>query len=194
MRIPALIAVSLAMLTLSSQAEAQDRWAFEVRGGGAFPTQDLGSDDLGTGVGFEATFRYLFSPHLGAYAGWGWTWFNAENSFAGADVDFEETGYTFGLRFEHPFSDGTPVSGWLRAGGIYDHIELEDADGDLVADSEHGLGFEAAVGVALSLGSRWSLTPGVRYSSLSRDVEIGATTTDLDLRYLALEVGLAWVF
>jgi opacity protein-like surface antigen len=189
-----LVAASFAMLAITSQAAAQERWAFEGRVGAAFPTQDIGSDELGTGVAFEGTFHYRFAPHLGAYAGWGWTMFNAETSFAGADMDFEETGYSFGLRFEHPFTDDAPLAGWIRAGGTYDHIEIEDDEGDIVADSDHGLGFEVAGGVAMSLGSRWSLTPGLRYSSLSHDIEIGSATTEMDLQYLALEVGLAWRF
>lgn len=183
-------AVALGVFMAPSPAVAQQRFAFELRGGAALPTQDIGSDDLETGFGFEGTLRYRFLPHFGVYAGWDWMHFNPETSFAGADIDFEETGYAFGVRFEHPFGEGAPLAGWIRAGGTYDHLELEDAAGDIIADSGHGLGFEAGAGVVLDVGDRLSLTPGVRYRALSRDVEIGTATTEVDLRYVALEVGL----
>lgn len=195
MRTPTLLIAGLAMVIAASPAEAQDRrWGVEVRGGAAFPMQDIGTDELGRGVALDGTFSYRFTPQVGAYAGWGWAHFNPETSFAGPDIDFEETGYVFGLRFEQPFSEDGPVSGWLRVGGTVVHLELEDAEGDIVADSGHGLGFEAAAGLGFALSERWSLTPGLRYSFLSRDLEIGATTTNIDLEYLAVDIGLAWSF
>lgn len=183
-------AIAVGFLAASSPTAAQERWAFELRGGAALPTQDIGSDELGTGFGFEGTLRYRFLPHLGVYGGWDWMHFGPETSFAGADVDFEETGYVFGLRFEHPLGEGAPVSGWVRAGGTYGHLELEDTAGEIIADSGHGLGLEAGAGVALDIGGRLSVTPGVRYRALTRDVEIGTATTEVDLRYVALELGL----
>lgn len=194
MKTHTLLATTLAMLFPASSADAQERWAFELRAGAALPTQDVGSDELGTGMSLEGTLRYRFLPHLGAYAGWDWVRFAPETSFAGDNVDFEETGYAFGLRFEQPFSDTTPISGWVRAGGIYDHLELEDDAGSIIADSGHGFGFEAAAGVALRAGERWSVTPGLRYRSLSPDVEVGDVTTEVDLRYIALELGVALLF
>ena len=189
-----LTVIGLPLLFLAAEADAQDRWALELRGGGAFPTQDIADDGLGAGVALEATFSYKVSSSVAAYAGWGWAHFNPDQSFAGTDIDFEETGYTFGLRLEQPLGDDSPLGWWLRAGGTVDHLELEDASGDVVADSGHGLGFEAATGLSVELGDRWRLTPGFRYSSLSRDVDIGSETTGIDLRYAALEVGLAWSF
>lgn len=195
MKISTLLIAGLAVAIAAAPADAQDRrWGVEVRGGVAFPTQDIGTDDLGTGVALDGTFTYRFTPQVGAYAGWGWAHFNPETSFAGNDIDFEETGYVFGLRFEQPFSDDAPVSGWLSVGGTVVHLELEDVEGDIVADTGHGLGFEGAGGVAFALGERWSLTPGVRYSLVSRDVEIGPVTTDIELEYVAVDIGLRWSF
>jgi opacity protein-like surface antigen len=185
-------ALSLALVT--SPAAAQQGFAVELRGGVDFPTKDIGSDELGTGFGFDGTVRYGFMPHLAAYAGWDWTRFSPEASFAGTDVDFEETGYAFGLRFEHPITGDSGPAAWVRAGATYDHLELEDASGDIIADSGHGFGWEGGAGVAIPAGSRMSVTPGVRYRALKRDVEIGNVTTEVDLRYLAVELGLAISF
>jgi len=191
-----LIASAAAIFTLTTTASAQDRWAFELRSGAALPTEDVGTDELGMGFGFDGTLQYRFQPHLAAYAGWDWMRFSPETSFAGDEIDFEETGYAFGLRFQHPFSgEEGPVGWWLRAGGTYDHLELEDADGEIIADSGHGFGFELGAGVAVALGDRFTLTPGARFRSLSRDVETeDGPALDGDLRYGTLGVGLALAF
>jgi hypothetical protein len=34
----------------------------------------------------------------------------------------------FGIRFLHPMTDS--VAGWVQAGGVYKHIELENSAGD----------------------------------------------------------------
>ena len=190
-------AITVGALTLglaASSAQAQDRLAVELRGGVDLPTQEIGGEGLGTGFGFDATLRYRFMPHLAAYAGWDWIRFSPDASFAGADMDIEETGYVFGLRFEHPITGDSGLAAWARAGGIYDHLEIENADGDMIADSGHGLGWEAGAGLAVPVTRRLSVTPGVRYRWLDRDLEIGAATTEAELRYFAVELGLALGF
>lgn len=184
MRASTLLALLVAFA--ATAASAQEKWGFEVRGGAAVPTQDVGSDELGTGFGLEGTLRYQVQDHLAVYAGWDWIRFSPDSGLGGSDVDLEETGYAFGLRFEHPFSaEEGPVGWWVRAGGIYDHLETENSDGEIIDDSGHGFGFEAGAGLALATGGAWSILPGVRYRSLSRDI---------DLRYLMLELGVAWLF
>ena len=182
---------ALSLLLLTHPAQAQERWSFEVRGNGALPTQDLGSDPLDTGFGFEGNVGYRFLPHLSGYLGWSWTKFGADHSFAGSDMDFEETGYAFGFRFEHPLQgeSGNGMAYWIRGGGTYNHIEVEDTEGEIISDSGHGLGWEAGAGLSLPLGSTWRLTPGVRYRALSRDLSVDAVDTEIDLTYLALEIG-----
>lgn len=187
---------ALLALLATSPLHAQDRWSVELRTGGAVPGEDLGSTDLRyAAFGFEGTVRYRFLEHLALYAGWDWLHFDADDGFVLPDAEFEETGYAFGLRFEHPIrgESGGPAA-WVRVGGTYDHIEVEDDAGEMVSDSGHGLGWEAAGGVALSLGSRWSLTPGLRYRSLARDVTWNGATVPVELDYLALEIGFSRSF
>jgi hypothetical protein len=107
-------------------------------------------------------------------------------------MDVEDTGYAFGLRFEHPLTARTAY--WARLGGTANHIELEDAGGDIVFDSGHGVGWEAGGGVTVPVGDRLTLTPGVRYRALSRDVEIGGVTAPVRLRYVAVGMGVAYHF
>lgn len=188
-------AIGIFILLLTNTGFAQDKWSAELRPNINFATKDLGDAELKIGFGFEAAIGYRFMPHLGAYVGWGWNQFKSDNSsFAGTgDTDFEETGYTFGLQFIHPINDSS-ISYLIRAGGIYNHIEVENSAGDITADSGHGLGFELGAGLNVDLGSNWNLRPQVGYRALSRDIEIGNTTTDVDLNYISFGVGIAKVF
>ncbi len=95
----------------------------------------------------------------------------------------------FGLRFEHPFRAGSPTAGWIRAGGTYNHLELENSDGDLVEDSGHGLGWELGAGLTLPLSRSWVVTPGIRYRRLNRDLTLESRTVPVELEYLAFEFG-----
>jgi hypothetical protein len=166
--------------------------SFEFRPGVAIATEDLADASLGTGFGIEGTLSYRFMQHLSVYGGWDWHRFTSDASFAGNDVDIEETGYAFGLMFQHPIGNSA-IAMRLRAGGTYNHIEIEDSDGALITDSEHGLGWEAGAGLAVTI-SGWELSPGVRFRSLDRDFEIGSATTSGVLRYAAVEVGFGRKF
>lgn len=172
---------------------ARAQLGLEVSGAGEFATQDLGAADLGTGIGLEATLTYQFMPHLSAYGGWGWHHFSTDGAPVGPDGSAEETGYTFGLQFTHPIGTA-PVGYYVAAGGVYDHIEMEDAGGDLVGDTGHGLGWQVGAGLVVPLSDRVRLTPGVRYRSLSRDLELGGSTTEMDLSYVSGRVGVAATF
>ncbi|HER42841.1 MAG TPA: porin family protein, partial [Candidatus Eisenbacteria bacterium] len=152
-----LLAGSVAAVSVS----AEQRWSAEFSGGAAFSTEELGEADLGTGLGFEGTVSYRFLPHLAVYGGWDWFHFSTDGSPWGGEMDVEETGYVFGLRFVHPVGDW-PLSYMLRAGGTFDHIEIENDEGEIVADSDHGLGWEIGAGLVYALNDRWGIVPGIR--------------------------------
>lgn len=180
-------------LLFSNGLIAQRNWSFEFRPGVNFATKKLGDASLKTGFGFEGTIAYKFMPHLGAYAGWSWNKFAADNSFMGRNLDFEETGYTLGLQFIHPIAKSN-IHYLLRGGAIYNHIETENSDGKIINDTGHGWGWQAGAGVAIPLGKRFMLTPELRYRSLSRDIKTGDGKTPVDLSYVSAGVGLSFSF
>lgn len=185
--------VAVTLLTLFNQSYAQDKWGLEFRPGVNYATQDIADADLGLGFGAELTIAYRFMPHLAAYAGWSYNNFAADQSFAGADASFEETGYTFGLQFIHPIGE-SDIKYLVRAGGTYNHIEIENNSGDIIIDSGHGLGWQAEAGLVIPLNEKFSLLPSLRYRSLNRDIEIENVSTSVDLNYLSVGVGLSWSF
>ncbi len=185
-----LVLTMLVLLSLSSTAQQNEkRFGFELSTGASVATNKLSGVELKPGFGFEGILHYRFMPHLGVYAGWGWNRFGADDSFAGDDVCFEETGYVFGLEFKHPITQ-LPLAYYVRGGALYNHIETENADGDIINDSQHGLGFQIAGGVDINLGSNWSLTPGVKFNSLSRDTEFEGISKQFDLNYISIRLGI----
>lgn len=184
---------ALTLLTSFNRSIAQDKWSLEFRPGANYATQDIADADLGLGFGAELTIAYRFMPHLAAYAGWSYNNFAVDQSFAGTDAGFEETGYTFGFQFIHPIGE-SDIKYLLRAGGTYNHIEIENNNGDIIIDSGHGLGWQAEAGLVIPLSERFSLLPSVRYRSLKRDIDINNVSTSVNLNYVSVGVGLSWSF
>ena len=178
------------VLAFSSQfTVAQDRWSFELRPGVNFATKKLGDANLNTGFGAEGTFAYRFMPNLSVYAGWSWNKFGSDQKIDGSSLDFEETGYTYGLQYIYPLGNSN-INLLARAGGMTNHIEAEN-DGDVIADSGHGFGWQVEGGLAIPLGEKWRLMPSVRYRSLSRDITIESAKTSVDLNYISVGLGIA---
>lgn len=183
---------SLIILFTFTNMQAQERWSVELKSGVSIATKDLGDADLGTGIGFEGNVAYRFMPHLSAYAGWGWNQFNAKESFAGKDMDFEETGYSLGLRFIHPLGVSN-IRYLVHGGALFNHIEVENNEGDIVSDSGHGIGWQIGTGLSIPLSSQLSINPVISYRALSRDIKIDNIKTSVDQNYLSLGIGLSWI-
>lgn len=200
MSIRAASALALTAAVLAAPGAAQTGpdardWSLEFQAGAAVPTAEIEGEDLGTGFGFEATVARRLLPHLFVYAGWDWHRFAPDAVLGQADVDLEETGYVFGLRFQHPFRGEEGGAAYrLRAGVTANHIELEDADGELLDDSGHGAGFEVGAGAVFPLGDRWMIGPEARFRSLGRELDVGDGPVDVDLRYLTFDVVVSYHF
>lgn len=191
-KIMVMMLMAFVMMCVSQNTFAQDRWSLELRPGVNFATGKLGNANLETGFGAEGTLAYRFLPHLSIYGGWSWNKFGSDQQMNGSTLDFEETGYSYGLQFIHPIG-GSKVNLLIRAGGLYNHIEVERG-GEIIADSGHGFGWQAEGGLAIPLGERWRLLPSVRYRSLARDLNINSVDTSVDLNYLSAGIGISMTF
>jgi len=174
--------------TISAQ-EKEKRFGVELGSGVSIALNELNGAKLKPGFGNEGILHYRFMPHIGVYAGWGWNSFESNESEFGDNVNFEETGYVLGLQFKHPIKNA-PMSYYFRGGALYNHIEIENEDGDILEDSGHELGWQLAAGIDINLGKNWSLTPGVKFNSLKCDVENNGVEVPLDLNYLQFRVGI----
>lgn len=183
------VLIMSSVLSLSGVSqEKEKRFGFELSGGVSIATSKPGDASLQPGAGFEGIFHYRFMPHTGLYGGWGWNRLGADNSFAGENVCFEETGYILGIQFIHPLGD-SPLSIYLRAAGLFNHIEIEDGSGDIIYDTGHGLGWQVAGGIEIPMGSKWSFTPGLKYNSIKSEVADGDEYRGINHRYIMLRAG-----
>ena len=192
MRRSVLTALVVCVIGTAHIAHAQDRWIVELRGGATQATDTFTTTDLKVGGGFEGTVGVRVAPGAFVYGGWDWQHHRAKSPLFGRTADVEDTGYVFGLRVVAPVS--SPVKPWARGGALYNHVEIEDEDGSLVADSEHTWGWEIGGGLDLSFGGSWSLTPGLRYRRFEPDVRVGTRHTPATLGYMTYDVGVAWTF
>jgi len=186
--------IATVLIMVSTTIQAQEKWAIELRPNLNFATDKIGDTDLKTGFGFELALNYNFMEHLGIYTGWGWNQFKSETSGGLEETDFEETGYTFGLQFIHPLGNSDKLSYLVRAGGIYNHVEIENKEGDIVEDSGHGLGWEIGLGVQYGIGTTWFLRPQIGYRALSGDFDVQGNKVDFDLNNIAIGLGIVKSF
>lgn len=179
--------------TAPFHASGEEGWHWELRTGVAVPTGNLGNAELDTGFGLEGTVAYGFSPNLSGYFGWDYHNFGVDRRLAGTDVDVDETGYVFGAQWQDKLGYGS-LDYRVRAGITINHIELENSAGSIVADSGHGPGFELGAALLVPLGAQWTLTPGLRFRMLSRDIPLNGRDVSVDLRYFTVGVGISRPF
>lgn len=185
--------LATAALVMAASPLGAQRITVDLRAVGAAPTAKLANADLGTGFGLGGAVAYNLYQHLHAFGAWDYVHFAADQSFAGAKRDFEETGYSLGLRFEHPCMFNDRLTMRAEGAATYKHIEIEDDAGNLIDDSGHKWGFEAGISLLAPVGN-WKLGPTVRYRALSQEFTISNVTTKGDLKYFALELGLSRKF
>lgn len=172
---------------------AQQHWYLSVEPGINIATTKLGDAKPDAGFGLEGSVNYRFLKHVYVYGGWSWNKFYADKSFAGNDVDFEESGYTLGLKYLHPIKKSS-INYVIEGGGIFSHLEVENNKNEQVADSRFELGCEAGAGLAIALDERFYLLAGFRYHWLKNKIVVAETTTPVNFSYFTINTGVSWSF
>lgn len=181
--------ITLLLMLTGTVGFSQEGLSAEFRPGLSFPLDKMGGAKINTGYGFEFTVAYDVIKDVGVYLGWGWKKFDADNAFLTDQVDIEETGYTGGIQYI--LRKESSLSYIIRGGLVYNHLELEENEGELIADSGHGIGWQAEAGVSLEIGNNWDLRPTIRYRNLPGNIEVFNGQMAVDLQYISLGVGLA---
>ena len=194
MKTKVLLAMMMSViLTVAALAQEKDkRFAFEINGGLSLPTKEF-VEGIRMGFGFESNFRYRIMTHTSIYGGWGANWLSTESASSGDNLDYEETGYALGLDFRHPLGDSRLLY-YVRAGALYNHIETENNEGEIVDDTKHGPGFQIAGGLDYNIGNNWSITPGIKFNYLSRDMKFDDNSAQLAYQYISVRIGVAKKF
>lgn len=188
MKVKIIILSLVALVSFNSLNAQESKFSLELNAGFSQAVKEINKSKLKPGFGFEGIFNYYFMPHTGVYAGWGWNRFESNNSFAGSDVCFEETGYIFGLQFKHPIHN-SKTKYYLKIGALYNHIETENSIGEIINDSKHGWGWQIGGGLDFNINDKWSFTPGLKFNSLSRTSVFNSNSVDLDYKYLSVKIG-----
>lgn len=184
---------TLLLLFAMCIVNGQDKWNMTMKGGISFPTQTLAQTKLNPGFGYEGVLSFQFHELLSVYGGWAHHFFGTDELFAEKNLDFEETGYSTGLVFTYP-AGIRDIKYKLGLGIIYDHIEAEDPEGDIIADSGHQLGAQIEATMAISLSNTLHLVPFARYRVLETDITIEQITTPITLSYVSFGAGVMWTF
>ncbi|HEX2190233.1 MAG TPA: hypothetical protein VHG51_15100 [Longimicrobiaceae bacterium] len=151
------------LLACAAPAAAQDLSALSV-GGRVLATHPVGERGAGLdgGTGFGLDVGWELRPGLTLYAGYARTVFPVEGAADAADrVD---SGIGLGVLTRRPVA-GVPL--WFRFGLLLHVAEtrLASGGGDGLDDGWTGAGLESGVGVALRVGRRVELLPGVLYAA-----------------------------
>jgi len=183
------------LMGISQEGWSQKNWTLEFRPGANFPASDLNSNTpLKTGLGVEGIISYNFIPNFGIYAGWGWNKFSSDQSFAGANMDFEGRGYTYGLQYYIPISLTGETKVFFRSGGLWNHIVMKNMEREKVGNTGYGLGWQFETGITVPFIYQWKIQPSISYRSLSREFPFGNSSVEANLNYITLGLGVLWSF
>jgi hypothetical protein len=186
-----LVAAAAFSAPVQAQLPNVTPFAFEVRGGLAFPTGDLKDteDDVGSvesGVTFGANVTFHFMPMLGIYAGYTYNQFGVEGL---EELDLTDQGFNAGVRIAVP-TPLIPIDPYLKAGLVYNQLSFSfDGEDEDFIDSDHSLGFEVGAGVGIGLGPKLSFTPQVTYTSYKPKYD-GENDDDFTVSHIRVDVGL----
>ena len=173
----------------------------EVNVGVALPVQELSGEEgfegeATSGATFGVHFALTTRSYLTWYLGFSQHRFGCERGRCLTADDIVSTSWDMGARFN--LVSG-PVVPWLRVGVISHIAELDrpaDSPGGSTPtvvrlESDRGWGLEGGAGLMITLGPRFALNTGVRYSRVTTG--FGATG-DLAMRFLAVDVGVVLGF
>lgn len=178
--------VAAAVLALSLVAMPVDaqQISFEGRGALTFPTGDFG-DRADGDAGFGADVFVNVSPRLSVYGGYQYEMYEC----AGCDTDgYTANGFEAGAKLL--FSREGGILPWAKIGAIFNTLEVEE--GLVDAESDRGIGLQAAVGADIPLGETLSFSPALRYQTWSADFDVFGelTEVEVDVSSFALDLGL----
>jgi hypothetical protein len=174
------------MLCGPMDAHAQDRWRAELRPALQIPAHLVNGEALGPGPGLELNVTHLFSQGWGIQAGLGHGQFDRPGNNSGY---FEENAAFFGIRFFQPLIGRAEAI--LGCGTVYHNLAMEERNGERMAVSDNGFGWQVEGGIAMIFEQHWSLTPSLRYRSISRNFDRGDANERVDLDYLSASLAFA---
>lgn len=180
------LALAAGSICITAPVHAQAPLAAEVRGSYGIPVGDFADGGAEGDIGFGADVFLHLTPVVAAYGGWGRDRFSCET--CDDDDGVRSEGFDGGIQVT--VARGTPVEFLLRGGVVYHKVETEV--GLVSVESDYGFGVQATAAVALALGPRASLVPGIRFQTLDPSIEVAGeeVSTEGRMSALSLQLGL----
>jgi opacity protein-like surface antigen len=193
---------ALAALPLTGAAQTSPTsdvpFSIEIRASLAHATGDIAEDDdVGTGIGIEATGEYAIAPLVSIYGGWSRVSFGVDSG-DDSNIDLVDSGFQLGGKVYIPVATGTPVAPWIRVGGIFNQarIHAEDTDASIEFKSDRSIGFEVGAGLDAAVAPNLSLAPELRYRRYGTEFDAFSDLggAEGDVTYFTLGLGLRYHF
>lgn len=178
-RLTAAAVLCTALSAAPATAQSPLPFAVEARGGVAFPTGDLAAHAR-NGVGYGAGVVVQLLPNYGVYGAWS----RAEFDLDARDGRVVDSGFAVGLSGSYPGLLGGGLAPWLASGLIFHDLDVEGA---ATPAGDTTLGFEVAGGLAVPLGPRVRITPGIGYRLYNAPFLDDASAR---VSYLSADIGL----
>ena len=159
-------------------AQVEHPWSLEARVGAVLPTGDISDNDETAGPLVGADIMYAFGPRGSVYAGGQWYRFGCDGPECTADRVGRGLDAGLKLVFSRPSRSVLP---WVRGGVL---LHQADIDG---ADSDWAPGFEAAVGLDVTVDDRFALVPAIRF--MGYEAEFAQPEDDATMRFFSIDLG-----
>jgi opacity protein-like surface antigen len=169
----AVAALALGATAGAAQAQSPVPFSVEARANAALPTGSF-AEGVDAGIGFGVSAAVGVTPGLGVYGGYSRT----EFGLTGREGNAVDSGFAAGVTAALPAAPA--LSPWVGAGALFHQLDIDGT-------SEGSVGFEVGGGVAVPLGQRVRVTPGIGY----RQYGAGDHGT---VSYVAAGVGLNVAF
>jgi hypothetical protein len=188
---PSFVTLFIISLAIAEMAAGQSRWGMDFRPSLNLPTGFFMGTKLDPGFGFDANVMYNFIGNASVYGGWGWALFpqNRTNSDA---LRVQRMGSSFGLKITQPLNKYN-LEGYVMGGAVHQHVSLEKTS-QIRYRSGQQWGWQLEAGLSLPLDYGIALQPGLKYSSLSGNIEENGSKNTFDLNDLSAGIILSIKF
>lgn len=160
-----MLGVVLCFVGAERGAAQSSALSLDARAGASLPVASFGDEAGGLSVGPSVGLGlvYVLGPRSGVRLGFSQERFGCGSDACAAGDELVYTGWEVGGRFVLTTAFPRP---WIRLSALFSRVESHEMIGNGERLSDLSAGFDAGFGVEVSVGSRASITPAVRYAWL----------------------------
>ena len=191
---PLSLSILLSLLPTTQAAAQLSPLQVEANAGVWLPSADLvGAQGVEGPASVDASFGVHFAltrGRTGYLLGFTENRFGCRQGACDTEASFVSTAWDLGLRISFRETGLIP---WLRLNGTTAVIRanLGAPGAVIVEESDRGWGFKAGAGFLIPLGTRFAVSPGIRYGRIDVDLP---SRGKLETRHMVVDLGLVLGF